>query len=518
MIYRLIGAWFAVLVMTVLPASAQKDLDRQARLASLAMDSAFDGGWARAFMQAFPKGGDVHNHLQGAIYAETWLEWAAEDGYCIDLEKPAIVEAPGGRGTECAAPLTSVEAVLNNAIWRDRLIDGLSIRDFVPYAGWSGSDQFFDSFFRMANRPERFGDMLARVADRAGRQNILYLELMHTIILPELFPLVAGAEMTGDAGTDYRALMAGDFGAARGDLAAHISGEIDKAFAKKDALLNCGTDTASPGCDVKITFLHQVVREFPRAHVHAQIALGWDVMAKDPRVVGLNLVAPEHGFRALRDYRYHMAVIDHLYQTEGAQNVTLHAGELAIGQVRPENLRFHIRSAIEDGHALRIGHGTAIAYEDDSDGLLNLMRDRGIPVEINITSSEAILGITGSDHAYHLYRLYDVPVIFSTDDEGVGRLDLTSEYMRAVRDFGVSYFDLKQSSRNSLAYSFLPGGSLYRNAGCMAALLAGSVPEGACLDLVNTSEKAALEWTLEQRFRAFEKTVMVPADRQPARH
>ncbi len=504
---------FVALVLTSAAAMGQSDLDRQARLAALAMDKAFTGGWARPFMQAFPKGGDIHNHLQGAIYAETWLEWAAEDGYCIDLDKPAIVDPPSGAGGACDGGLKTVQAVQENAIWRDRVIDGLSLRDFVPYAGWSGSDQFFDSFFRMASRPHRFGDMLARVADRAGRQNILYLELMHTIVLPELFPLVAGLEMTGDVARDHAALMASPFGAERARLVAHIRGEIDAAYREKDMLLGCGTPDASPGCDVKINLLHQVVREFEPAHVFAQIALGWAAMAAEPRLVGLNLVAPEHGYRALRDYRQHMAMIDHLYQTEGARKVTLHAGELALGQVRPENLRFHIRAAIETGHALRIGHGTAVAYEDDSRGLLTLMRERGIPVEINITSSDAILGISGRDHAYHLYRLYDVPVIFNTDDEGVARNDLTSEYMRAVTDFGVGYFQLKRASRNSLAYSFVDGASLYRTPACMSALMAGGTPTGACLDLVNTSPKAALEWTLEQRFRAFEAAVTVPSER-----
>ena len=40
----------------------------------------------RSFLYAFPKGGELHNHLDGAIYAESYIRWAAEDGKCIDLE------------------------------------------------------------------------------------------------------------------------------------------------------------------------------------------------------------------------------------------------------------------------------------------------------------------------------------------------------------------------------------------------------------------------------------------------
>src|SRR5206468_11440876 len=31
-----------------------------------------------------PKGADLHNHLYGAVYAETWIRNAAEDRLCID--------------------------------------------------------------------------------------------------------------------------------------------------------------------------------------------------------------------------------------------------------------------------------------------------------------------------------------------------------------------------------------------------------------------------------------------------
>ena len=39
----------------------------------------------RHFLTTMPKGGDLHSHLSGAIYAESYLAWAAEDGKCVDL-------------------------------------------------------------------------------------------------------------------------------------------------------------------------------------------------------------------------------------------------------------------------------------------------------------------------------------------------------------------------------------------------------------------------------------------------
>ncbi len=63
----------------------------------------------RGFLYAFPKGGELHNHLDGAIYAESYIRWAAEDGKCIDLEsfmitpRRAAMRRPAGRPSATSA-------------------------------------------------------------------------------------------------------------------------------------------------------------------------------------------------------------------------------------------------------------------------------------------------------------------------------------------------------------------------------------------------------------------------------
>src|SRR5262245_48165418 len=46
----------------------------------------------RGFLQAMPKGGDLHNHVTGAVYAESYIQWAAELGLCVDPTAMALVE------------------------------------------------------------------------------------------------------------------------------------------------------------------------------------------------------------------------------------------------------------------------------------------------------------------------------------------------------------------------------------------------------------------------------------------
>jgi hypothetical protein len=191
--------------------------------------------------------------------------------------------------------------------------------------------------------------------------------------------------------------------------------------------------------------------------------------------------------------------------------VALHAGELTMGLVPPEDLRFHIREAVEVAGAKRIGHGIDILYEDRPYELLRRMAKDRVAVEINLTSNDVILGVTGDDHPFATYRAYGVPLTLSTDDEGVSRIDLTHEYVRAVRTYDLSYADVKALSRNALTYAFLAGVSLWADpdaarplGACVRDRLGDPKPSEPCAAILARSEKAMAQWKLEAAFAAFE--------------
>ena len=101
----------------------------------------------------------------------------------------------------------------------------------------------------------------------------------------------------------------------------------------------------------------------------------------------------------------------------------------------------------------------------------------------------------------------------STDDEGVSRIDLTHEYVRAADTYPLSYHDLKLMVRTSIEHSFLPGASLWERvtpekletpvAACRGQLGA-ETPAGHARRWCDGSEKAQQEWELERRFHVFE--------------
>jgi adenosine deaminase len=151
-------------------------------------------------------------------------------------------------------------------------------------------------------------------------------------------------------------------------------------------------------------------------------------------------------------------------------------------------------------------------YEDDAPALLKELAQKHVMIEINLSSNEGILGVKGVEHPFPLYRAAHVPVALSTDDEGVSRIEITHEYVRAALDYHLTYSDLKQMARTGLEHNFLPGPSLWAEpdvftvpaAACKAQPLGAEKPTAACKGFLQSSEKATAQWELERRFRVFE--------------
>lgn len=405
-------------------------------------------GELRAFLRLMPKGGDLHNHLSGAIYAESFAAWAAEAGLCAtqdgNLVPPPCKAASGQR---------PVSDVANDPEFYARLVNAWSMRGFVPGAPFAGHAHFFGTFGKFDPADNgRTGDMLAEAVSRAARGKVSYLELMQTLDGGMSMGIGLGAGWDDDLEGMRKRLEAAGIGKAV--LAARERAR--RAEAAKDSLLACGTEGAKPGCGVTVRWLYQVLREGPPERVFAQILTGF-LLAADTGAgfVGLNLVQPEDGYYSMRDYSLHMRMIGYLRTVYPDVKVTLHAGELAPGLVPPEGLAFHIGEAVRVAGARRIGHGVAVMHEDDPYGLLREMRERGVLVEICLTSNDGILGVRGAEHPLRTYRNHGVPVALATDDEGVSRSDLTQEFFRAATEQGLGYRELKEMARNSLRYAFV---------------------------------------------------------------
>ncbi|QWP77597.1 adenosine deaminase [Lysobacter sp. K5869] len=469
----------------------------------------------RAFVQAMPKGGDLHSHLSGAVYAEDYLRWAGEDGLCLQREDARLVAPP------CKAPASVAVNEAPLPLY-GRAIDAMSVRGYERGVGDAQvpvEQRFFSAFdrFRTVAR-ERGGDMLAAVRAIAAGENTAYLELM---LVPPAGRDFSDAAPARQDGEDFAA-WAASLQRALAEAVPRARAELDGDEARAAAVLACAGAAPRPGCAVETRYQISATRTHEPARVFAGLAFAFALAAADPRCVGVNLVGPEHQRLAASDYALHMRMVAFFKQRYPQVNVSLHAGELVAGLAPPGDLRAHIRQAVDVAGAQRIGHGVALAYEDDPAALLRRMARDKIAVEINLSSNAAILGVRGAAHPLALYRAAGVPVVLSTDDQGVLRGDLSGEYQRAALEQGLRYRDLKRIARDSLQYAFLSGASLWRDeaGGARAAACAGGdaggEPDAACAAFLRGSDKARLQWRLERQWTRFERQPRLPLDPAPA--
>ncbi len=477
-----------------------------------------------AFLANMPKGADLHMHLSGAIYAETFIANAAADHLCVNSVTLSLFK-PTPQQLACEEGSVAAASAFKDQHLYDALIDAFSMRSFVPTPAISGHDQFFATFARFGPIDKsHVPEWLDEVASRSAAQNGQYLEIMQTPTFGAAARLgyqLGWPEVSSSPSGQHRDATPDELAHLRDQLLAapefrtnltEARAELDDALTGFKLRDHCGQPNATPACSIQIRFLAQVLRAFPPQQVFAQTLLYFELASQDPNVVGINFVQPEDAYMAMSEYHRQMLMLDYLHSAYPKVHISLHAGELAPGLVPPDGLAFHIREAVDLGHAERIGHGVDVMYERDPKALLKELADRHVMVEINLTSNDGILGITGKNHPLPAYRAAHVPVALSTDDEGVSRGNITQEYTRAALDFNLSYIDLKNMARTGLEHSFLTGPSLWLSAdnftrpvpACATQPTGAKTPTPKCTAYLKSSDKATQQWELEHRFKSFE--------------
>lgn len=411
------------------------------------------------FFTMMPKGGDLHHHYSGAIYAEQFLQWVDKQNYCVDKKTYQIETDAAKVALQRAAAPTARTCVGGEAAMLDNgmlaeLLQRWGTKDFYNHSGQQTPPDrtFFDTFgYFNAVASTNTADGLRTLKQRAINENVGYIETVF-----ELAPFTDNADFN-------RAVLAP--GLDRAALDKQLDAllpvlEQDAGWNGWLAAYKNNVDTASAGIDdEQFTMRYQpfVLRFLSPAQVFSSMVSGFKLARENPKVVGVNIVGQESTYVSMRDYQLHMRMFQFLKAKYPDVKLSLHAGELALGMVPPEGLQSHIADAVGVAGASRIGHGMDIVHEANALATMKTMRERGIAVEVNLTSNDFILGIKGDAHPVTLYRKYGVPFVISTDDAGVSRNNLANEYVLFASRYKTSYAEVKKLSYDSIRYAFLNG-------------------------------------------------------------
>jgi adenosine deaminase len=409
------------------------------------------------FFSQMPKGGDLHHHYSGALYAEQYVNWLDKQGYCVNKQTYRIetdkdaVAAERAKAPAARVCLGTAEVLADDHTYRE-LLQRWSSKDFDNHGAIQPPPdrQFFQTFgyFGPVSNGS-FAEGLQELKKRAVQENISYIETMF-----KLAPFAANADF------DAKMWQAGATDAALDETMRAWSAtlEQDPAFNKNLADFVARTADVAAGIDdERFTMRYQayVLRLLAPSQVFSSMVTAFKAASQSPLIVGVNIVGQESLNVSMRDYALHMKMFRYLKTQYPNVKLALHAGELALGDVPPDGLRFHIDQAVNVAGANRIGHGIDLAHESNALAIMKTMRERDIPVEINLTSNAFISGIKGANHPVTLYRQYGVPYVISTDDAGVTRHTLAQEYMLFASRYKPGYAEIKKASYNSLRYSFL---------------------------------------------------------------
>ena len=212
---------------------------------------------------------------------------------------------------------------------------------------------------------------------------------------------------------------------------------------------------AASGGWIRAGQLVSAMRHLDRGTEIAELAL----RHRDRGVVGFDIAGPEAGFPPSRLAE----AFDVL--ARATFPATVHAGEA-------DGLD-SIRSALVDGHALRLGHGVRIAEDitversDDENSYVTLgrlaqwVKDRRIPLETSPTSNLqtgafAAWGDTMADHPFDLLYQLGFRVTVNTDNRLMSATSLTRELGILVETFGYDIDDLEAFQLNAAEGAFLP--------------------------------------------------------------
>jgi adenosine deaminase CECR1 len=382
------------------------------------------------FLYSLPKGGDLHNHLTGAVRSEWFWDAAmAEEarGYTYFTRVRIENCAPYGHNefgpakalllfkNIQASSFEKLDACGKSEFKRLQDLDAREKQAWLDSMrldeSYEGRDEFFEAIWARINdlllNPYLICDILLRNMDAFGKEGVVYLETQQG---------VEGAVKAD--GTPY---------------------SVDEVVAIYRRFL------ASPqakATGVEVRFQNALLRFTPNAEQRLRDLYAITDHYRD-LYVGVNMVGREDNDKGY-PLRF-LPVLRELRHKYPDINLSIHAGEV-------DEPNYHVRDTLLLG-AQRIGHGVNLITDPET---MLLMRNGPYLVEINLISN-LLLGYVSdySQHPFPEYLRIGIPVALSTDDRGMWDSNMSDEFFVAVKEFNLSWEEIVKLGRNSLQYSFL---------------------------------------------------------------
>jgi adenosine deaminase/adenosine deaminase CECR1 len=414
-----------------------------------------------AFFSQMPKGGDLHHHFSGSIYAEPLLQHAIQTDFYLNTESMDVRKEKESMGNWKLFSELKANGTLE--FYKQKIMQKWSIKDY-NYVDYPSDKLFFESFMKFEPAIKgNFGQGLLELKKRAISENVSYIEtqlstIPNTMNTDDLVTFNAKLREYALAKNEKEVLKTLDvmYKSILQKNANNYAKEFNNNFVTK-----LHNDLKIDDAQFTMRYQNFVLRFMEPVDLFKNLVIAFISANDSDLMAGVNIVSPEDGETSMKDYWLHMMMFKFCNSKYPNVKYTMHAGELTLGLVQPEELTWHIGAAVHTAGAHRIGHGVGMPYEKDSYELLRYMVQKNIPIEINLVSNEFILKVKENRHPLSLYKNFGVPIVISTDDAGILRTNMTEQYVLLAKRYkDISYQDIKQFVYNSIKFSFIKSASV----------------------------------------------------------
>ena len=383
-----------------------------------------------ALLYAMPKGGDLHHHLSGSAFSEWWYDeiLQQEDNGYIYYTKVTInnCRAFGGNEFNFAPYLLLFRTITEGSFEQlsdcekseYKKITDLSDDEKNGFLNsirldkhHEGRDEFFQTHWQRLNEltdnPYLMLEMLAANVKAFSKEGLMYME---TMMGSEGYKRADGSEIPD---TEFIQML-------RDRIAEDDIKDTGMTLRFQESILRFAPNAEQ-----------QLIRDYQSVANHSDLYVAVNMVGREDNDKG-------HPLRFLPTLR-------ELRKTYNDVKLSIHAGEV-------DEPNFHIRDTLLLG-ADRIGHGINLITDNE---LMRDMRHGPYLIEINLISNLLLEYVDDySQHPFPEYLRIGIPVALSTDDRGMWDSNITDEFFVAVKEFNLSWDEIKTLSRNSLEYSFL---------------------------------------------------------------
>ena len=375
-----------------------------------------------------PKGGDLHHHLSGSIFSEDWYELAlASEAHGYRYYTKVKINNCQEHGTPGFNQYLIHYQNLSEVNWNK--LDACERGEYMPlselsdsqFKQWSDALRLHESH---EGRNEFFGKHWERLGDLLSDPYIM------------IGILLKNFEHFADEGLIYAEPQVSVVGWVQPDgtgIHPMEAAEMLRQALKTKPFIDTGMNSR---------FQTSILRFRPQAEDHLRMAYGF--VSANEHWVAVNMVGREDDDKGY-PLRF-LPTLRALRQQHNNVRLSIHGGEV-------DEPNDHVRDTLLLG-ADRIGHGVNLITDPDT---MRLMRHGPYLVEINLISNLLLEYVTDyNQHPFPEYLRLGIPVALSTDDRGMWDSTMTDEFFVGVKEFNLSWDEVKWLSTNSLKYAFLP--------------------------------------------------------------